>query len=225
MSVSIEPSWASALQQEFPKPYFKQLVDFIKAEKARGKVIYPAGPKIFNAFAFCPFHKVKVVILGQDPYHGPGQAMGLSFSVPKTAALPPSLQNIYKELEQDLGIPRASHGDLTSWAEQGVLLLNASLTVEHARPNSHATFGWHCFTDAVIRAISAGTEHVVFLLWGKFAGTKAALIDQSKHLVLVAPHPSPFSADRGFFGCKHFSRANGYLQDNERQPINWQLPQ
>jgi uracil-DNA glycosylase len=223
MDVKIEPSWKETLKQEFTKPYFLQIVAFLKAEKMSGKTIYPPGTLIFNAFNTTPFDQVKVVILGQDPYHGPGQAHGLSFSVPNGIAPPPSLVNIFKELQQDTGVPIPNHGNLTHWAQQGVMLLNASLTVRANEPMSHAKIGWAEFTDAVIARVSAAKEHVVFLLWGKFAQEKQALVDETKHLVLKAAHPSPFSADKGFFGCRHFSKANQWLMKQGIDPVDWVL--
>ncbi|MFK8161446.1 MAG: uracil-DNA glycosylase [Lewinella sp.] len=222
-NIKIHPSWKKALSDEFTKPYFKMLTTFLKAEKADNKAIYPPGPKIFNAYDTTPIEDVKVVILGQDPYHNPGQAMGLSFSVPEGTRIPPSLRNIYKELNTSLGIAPANHGDLTKWAEQGVFLLNAMLTVERNQPGSHQRSGWQFFTDASIKAISDQRENVVFMLWGAFARKKAVLIDAEKHLVLESAHPSPFSADRGFFGNNHFILANEYLEKNGRQPINWDV--
>ncbi|MBS1916092.1 MAG: uracil-DNA glycosylase [Bacteroidetes bacterium] len=223
MDVKIDPSWKEVLKQEFSKPYFLQIVTFLKTEKLGGKTIYPPGPLIFNAFNTTPFEKVKVVILGQDPYHGPGQAHGLSFSVPNGIAQPPSLINIFKELNSDIGMPVPSSGNLTHWAEQGVLLLNASLTVRANEPMSHAKIGWAEFTDSVISKISEQRKNVVFLLWGKFAQEKQVLIDETKHLILKAAHPSPFSAEKGFFGCKHFSKANNYLTKNGIDPIDWKI--
>jgi uracil-DNA glycosylase len=223
MDVKIDPSWKEALKEEFAKPYFLQIVSFLKTEKLAGKTIYPPGPLIFNAFNTTPFEKVKVVILGQDPYHGPGQAHGLSFSVPNGIAQPPSLINIFKELNTDTGIPIPSNGNLTHWAEQGVLLLNASLTVRAGEPMSHAKIGWAEFTDSVISKISGERKNVVFLLWGKFAQEKQVLIDETKHLVLKAAHPSPFSVDKGFYGCKHFSKTNNYLTKNGIGPIDWKI--
>lgn len=223
MEVKIDPSWKEALQPAFDRPSFHNAVLHLKTEKATGQVIYPPGSLLFNAFNKTPFTNVKVVILGQDPYHGPGQAMGLSFSVPKGIPPPPSLVNIYKELRADIGMPMPKHGDLTQWAEQGVLLLNAALTVRANEPNSHSKIGWHEFTDAVIRVISENRSGIVFMLWGRFAQEKTPLIDEMKHLVLKAAHPSPFSADKGFFGCKHFSRANKYLLDNGYEPVDWHL--
>jgi len=223
MDVKIEASWKEVLKDEFSKPYFLQITTVLKQEKATGKTIYPPGPLIFNAFNTTPFDKAKVVLLGQDPYHGPGQAHGLSFSVPNGVAQPPSLINIFKELRDDIGISIPAHGNLTHWAEQGVLLLNASLTVRANEPMSHSKIGWAEFTDSVIRKISEQKNNVVFLLWGKFAQEKQLLIDDKKHLLLKAAHPSPFSVERGFFGCKHFSKANAYLSKNDIAPINWQI--
>lgn len=221
--VQIESSWKEALSKEFEQPYFEKLVSFLKEEKAAGKTIYPPGSLIFNAYNTTPIDRVKVVILGQDPYHNPGQAMGLSFSVPLGVTPPPSLRNIYKEIQDSLGVDRPKHGDLTKWAEQGVFLLNAMLTVEKNQPGSHKRSGWQNFTDASIRAISERTEHTVFLLWGAFARKKAELIDRSRHLILESTHPSPFSADKGFFGNDHFKRANEYLQEHGEEPIDWSL--
>lgn len=224
MDVQIHPSWKKVLKNEFTKTYFQQIVTFLKTEKAQGKVIYPPGPLIFNAFNTTPFEEVKVVIIGQDPYHGPGQAHGLSFSVPTGIKPPPSLVNIFKELEKDMGIKMpAQYGNLTKWAEQGVLLLNAALTVRAGEPFSHAKYGWADFTNAAIEAISDHKEGVVFLLWGKFAQEKQVLIDETKHFVLKAAHPSPFSAEKGFFGCKHFSKTNERLMQTGRDPIDWKL--
>jgi uracil-DNA glycosylase len=225
MEVQIADSWKSRLGEEFSKAYFQQIALHLKTEKAAGKTIYPPGSFIFNAFRLTAFENVKVVIIGQDPYHGPGQAMGLSFSVPKGVTTPPSLINIYKELKQDIGLAIPKHGDLSHWASQGVLLLNASLSVRANEPNSHAQIGWHDFTNAVIRKISEEKEGVVFLLWGKFAQDKQDLVDGVKHHVLKAAHPSPFSADKGFFGCRHFSKANEYLIKNGKDPIDWKLPE
>ena len=222
-NVKIDPSWKAALSEEFDKPYFKNLIAYIKQEKEEGKTIYPAGSLIFNAYDTTPIDEVKVVILGQDPYHNPGQAMGLSFSVPKGVRLPPSLRNIYKELTDSLGIAKADHGDLTKWAEQGVFLLNSMLTVEKNKPGAHQRSGWQFFTDATIKAISDQRELVVFMLWGAFARKKAALIDGEKHLVLESAHPSPFSADKGFFGNNHFKQANEYLEQHGRTPIDWDV--
>lgn len=223
MNVQIEESWKKILKDEFEKDYFKQIVTFIKTEKALGKIIFPPGALMFNAFEKTPFSKVKVVLLGQDPYHNKGQAHGLSFSVPDGITKPPSLINIFKELQSDLGINTPPSGNLEKWAERGVLLLNASLTVRQNEPGSHSKIGWLQFTDAVIKKISDNKEGVVFLLWGKFAQEKQVMIDETKHHVLKAAHPSPFSADKGFFGCKHFSKANEYLVKEGFEPINWQL--
>ncbi|HCL05957.1 MAG TPA: uracil-DNA glycosylase [Chitinophagaceae bacterium] len=223
MDVKIEASWKDVLKNEFTKPYFLQVVAHLKTERATGAVIYPPGQLIFNAFSTTPFDKVKVVILGQDPYHGAGQAHGLSFSVPEGVKPPPSLVNIYKELQKDIGMPIPNSGNLTKWAEQGVLLLNAVLTVRANEPASHAKIGWMDFTDAVIRKISDEKKGVVFLLWGRFAQDKQVLIDETKHHVLKAAHPSPFSADKGFFGCKHFSRANELLMKQGLSPIDWNI--
>lgn len=224
MDVKIEESWKQVLQQEFTKPYFLQIATLLKSEKLAGRTIYPPGQLIFNAFNTTPISNVKVVILGQDPYHGPGQAHGLSFSVQKGIPPPPSLVNIFKELNSDLDIPISRHGDLTFWAQQGVMLLNASLTVRANEPMSHAKVGWAEFTDAVIRKISELKEHTVFMLWGKFAQEKGTLVDATKHYVLKAAHPSPLSAHNGFLGCRHFSKANAYLESNGITPIDWNLP-
>jgi len=223
MDVQIEESWKAVLKPEFSKTYFQNIVTFLKTEKMAGKTIYPPGSLIFNAFNTTPFDNVKVVILGQDPYHGPGQAHGLCFSVNNGVPPPPSLVNIFKELQSDTGVAIPNHGNLTKWAQQGVLLLNASLTVRASEPMSHAQIGWAEFTNNVIKTISAQKEHVVFLLWGKFAQEKQTLIDETKHLVLKAAHPSPLSAYAGFFGCRHFSKANDYLVKQGIDPINWAL--
>ncbi|MCM5528057.1 uracil-DNA glycosylase [Parasegetibacter sp. NRK P23] len=223
MEVHIGPSWKEQLKNEFSKTYFQQVTTFIKMEVMAGKTIYPPGKFIFHAFDKTSFDNVKVVILGQDPYHGPGQAHGLSFSVPPGIKPPPSLVNIFKELHADIGMPIPSHGTLEKWAEQGVLLLNAVLTVRANEPASHSKSGWMEFTDAVIKTISEKKKHVVFMLWGRFAHEKQVLIDETKHLLLKAAHPSPFSADKGFFGCKHFSKANAYLAANGLEPIDWFL--
>ena len=224
MDVKIEPSWKAELKKEFKKPYFLQIATFLKTEKALNKVIYPPGTLIFNAFNQTPFNKLKVVIIGQDPYHGAGQAHGLSFSVQNGIKPPPSLVNIYKEIQRDIGIAMPKeYGNLTNWAQQGVLLLNAALTVRDGEPFSHAKFGWADFTDSVIQKISDNKKGVVFLLWGKFAQDKQVLIDETKHHVLKAAHPSPFSADKGFFGCKHFSKTNEFLVKEGHQPIDWKL--
>ena len=224
MDVQIEPSWKEVLKNEFAKPYFLEIVTFLKIEKNAGKIIYPPGALLFNAFNQTPFNKVKVVIIGQDPYHNPGQAHGLSFSVPNGIKPPPSLVNIYKEIQKDLGIAMpVSYGNLTRWAEQGVLLLNAILTVRANEPASHAKIGWMNFTDSVITKISDEKKGVIFLLWGKFAQEKQLLIDETKHFVLKAAHPSPFSADKGFFGCKHFSKTNDLLTNQGLTPVDWKL--
>lgn len=221
MNVKIEPSWAEKLKGEFEKKYFADLTAFVKKEYKEGTV-YPAPKNIFRAFDLCPFNKVKVVILGQDPYHGVRQANGLAFAVNDTEGCPPSLQNIFKEIASDFGKPLVhTSGDLTRWAEQGVLLLNATLTVRAHSAGSHQGKGWEEFTDAVIRALSEERENLVFMLWGNYAKQKGAHIDRSKHLVLEAPHPSPFSAFSGFFGCKHFSKANEYLVAHKETSINW----
>ncbi|MDQ6845157.1 MAG: uracil-DNA glycosylase [Bacteroidota bacterium] len=223
MEVHIEESWKTELKDEFEKAYFQQIVTFIKAEKATGKIIYPPGSLIFNAFHKTPFSKVKVVLLGQDPYHNKGQAHGLSFSVPDGVSLPPSLINIFKELQSDLGIQISQTGNLEKWALQGVLLLNASLTVRQNEPGSHSKIGWLQFTNTVIRKLSEQKEGIIFLLWGKFAQEKQSLIDETKHHVLKAAHPSPFSADKGFFGCRHFSKTNEFLIKQNKPPIDWKL--
>lgn len=222
MDVKIEQTWKSALASEFEKPYFASLVRFLHEEKAAGSRIYPPGGQIFRAFELTPVDQVKVVILGQDPYHGPGQAHGLSFSVPEGVPAPPSLKNIFKEIETDLGVRMSGYPNLESWARQGVLLLNAVLTVRSGEAASHGKIGWQEFTDAVIRYISDNCEGVVFMLWGNFARTKSELIDHSRHYVLQAAHPSPL-ARGAFFGCRHFSKANEYLATTGRAKINWQL--
>lgn len=221
MDVKIEESWKRVLGDEFDKDYFIKLTDFVRAQYLSGKKIYPAPKNIFNAFNLCPFDDVRVVIIGQDPYHEPGQAHGLCFSVPDGITPPPSLVNIYKEIESDLGRPSTTHGDLTAWARQGVLLLNSTLTVAAHLAASHAGRGWEEFTDAVIRALAARREGVVYMLWGSYAQRKASIVDENKNLVLKSVHPSPLSAYRGFFGCKHFSRANEYLAAHGGKPINW----
>lgn len=222
MNVQIEESWKEALQSEFDKPYFVSLVQYLHKEKAEGRQVFPPGKDIFKAFELTPVDKVKVVILGQDPYHGYGQAMGLSFSVPAGVPAPPSLKNIFKEIESDLGVRMSGNPDLRKWAEQGVLLLNAVLTVRAGEPTSHSAIGWQQFTDAVISYISENCEGVVFLLWGNFARSKKALIDTSRHFVLEAAHPSPL-ARGAFFGCRHFSKTNEILQSEGKTPIDWQL--
>ncbi|MBO9658039.1 MAG: uracil-DNA glycosylase [Chitinophagaceae bacterium] len=223
MEVKIEESWKQVLKEEFDKPYFQNITKHLKTEMQQGKTIYPPGGYIFNAFNTTPFDQVKVVILGQDPYHGPKQAHGLCFSVQKGVPPPPSLMNIFKELHKDTGVRIPHHGDLTQWAKNGVFLLNASLTVRAAEPMSHAKIGWATFTDTVIKKISERKSNVVFLLWGKFAQEKRVLIDESKHCILRSVHPSPLSAYGGFFGCKHFSKANEYLMSKGIDPVNWQL--
>jgi len=222
-TIHLENSWLELLRDEFEQDYMQALRNFLLQEKSRGKTIYPAGKNIFNALNAAPLDKVKVVILGQDPYHGPGQAHGLCFSVPDGIHQPPSLQNILKELSDDLSIPVASHGNLQQWAEQGVLLLNAVLTVEQRQATSHAGKGWEQFTDRVIKLLNERRENLVFMLWGAYAQKKGQLIDSSKHKVLKAPHPSPLSAHRGFFGCKHFSQANNYLNEKNITSIDWSL--
>lgn len=223
MDVKIEASWKQVLKSEFVKPYFRQIPLHLKTEKSQGKIIYPPGSLIFNAFNTTAFDKVKVVILGQDPYHGSGQAHGLCFSVQKGVLPPPSLVNIFKELQEDIGIAIPNHGNLTHWAEQGVFLLNASLTVRAGEPMSHSKIGWAEFTDTVIKKISELKENVVFLLWGKFAQEKRVLIDEKKHLILRSVHPSPLSAHAGFFGCKHFSKTNEYLVSKGIDPVDWRV--
>ncbi|MCL6233387.1 uracil-DNA glycosylase [Acinetobacter amyesii] len=222
--VQLEPSWKYALSEFLLSPRMDELKDFLLQQIKQDKVIYPPNPLIFNALNTTPMANVKVVILGQDPYHGPNQAHGLSFSVQKGVALPPSLRNIFHELNADLGIPVSKHGDLTRWAEQGVLLLNAVLTVEAGQPTSHQKRGWEDFTDHVIDVLNEQREHIVFILWGAYAQRKGQRIDQNKHLVLKAAHPSPLAANRGgFFGCKVFSKSNNYLKQNGIEPIDWQL--
>jgi uracil-DNA glycosylase len=223
MEVKIEPSWKETLKDEFAQDYFRTLSDFVKKEYQAG-VVYPAPKNIFRAFDECPFERVKVVVLGQDPYHGKGQAIGLSFAVEKGVALPPSLQNMYKELSAEYATPLAAvyeRGPIRSWPGQGVLLLNATLTVRAGAAGSHQDKGWEQFTDAVIRALSREREHLVFLLWGNYARAKGAHIDRERHLVLEAPHPSPFSAASGFFGCGHFTKANAYLEAHGDTSIDW----
>ena len=222
MDVRIEQSWKAALAGEFEKPYFASLVRFLHQEKASGKVIYPPGGEIFRAFDLTPVDKVKVVILGQDPYHGPGQAMGLSFSVKDGIPAPPSLKNIFKEIEDDLGVRMSGSTNLEKWARQGVLLLNSVLTVQAGIPTSHSSIGWQEFTDAVIRYLSENRSGIVFLLWGRYAAEKSALIDASRHYILTAAHPSPL-ARGAFFGCRHFSKANSILVSQGKEPIDWQL--
>jgi uracil-DNA glycosylase len=220
MKVNIDDSWEKALHSEFTKPYFSKLTETIRSSYL-STTVFPPPKLIFNAFTHCPFENVTVVILGQDPYHGTGQAHGLSFSVQDGVKTPPSLQNIYKEIAADLQTDVPASGNLERWARQGVLLLNATLTVEKEKPGSHQGIGWETFTDAVIKKISDEKEHVVFLLWGKYAQDKGKVIDTHKHLVLMAPHPSPFSAHNGFFGCRHFSKTNEYLLAHGKKPIVW----
>lgn len=222
--VRLDPTWKAVLADEFSKDYMLALKAFLLQRKQSGAVIYPPGSQIFNALDHTPFDKVKVVILGQDPYHGPGQAHGLCFSVQPGVATPPSLQNIYKEIEKDLGIRQPPHGCLLSWAGQGVLLLNSVLTVEAGLAGSHQGKGWELFTDRIIRELNDRREHLVFLLWGSYAQKKGAIINRQKHRVLESPHPSPLSAHRGFFGNRHFSSANSYLAEHGVSPINWVLP-
>ena len=220
MEVQIEDSWKRHLQTEFDKPYFEALTSFVREEYGKGRC-YPPGKLIFNAFNLCPFDQVKVVLIGQDPYHEPGQAMGLCFSVNQGVLFPPSLQNIFKEIADDIGTPIPASGDLTRWAKQGVMLLNATLTVREHQAGSHQGKGWETFTDAVIQTLAREREHLVFILWGSYAQKKGAFIDRNRHLVLQSAHPSPLSAYRGFFGNKHFSKANAYLQANGIEPIHW----
>lgn len=222
MQVKIEQSWAKALEQEFNQPYFEELARTLHQQKAEGTVIYPPGNRIFYAFELCPLDRVKVVILGQDPYHNPGQAMGLSFSVPEGVAPPPSLKNIFKEIESDCGIRMSGYPNLEKWARQGVLMLNSVLTVIASRPASHSRIGWQQFTDSVIRTVCEQREGVVFLLWGNYAKNKAPLIDATRHHILTAAHPSPL-AGGAFFGCRHFSRTNEILISEGLSPIDWQL--
>jgi uracil-DNA glycosylase len=222
--VKLEESWRAALSHEFGSPYMHELKAFLVEEKQAGKSIFPRGPEYFRALDLTPISEVKVVILGQDPYHGLGQAHGLCFSVRPGVRIPPSLVNIYKEMQSDLGIPPARHGFLESWAKQGVLLLNSVLTVEESRAASHQGKGWERFTDAVIRTVNDECDGVVFILWGSYAQKKAAFVDKSKHLVLKAPHPSPLSAHNGFFGSRPFSKANAFLESRGRTPIDWAVP-
>lgn len=221
MDVKIEESWKNALASEFEKDYFKQLTDFVRGEYMSGKTIYPEPKNIFNAFNLCPLNNVKVVIIGQDPYHEPGQAHGLCFSVQQGIELPPSLVNIYKEIEHDIGRKSITNGDLSDWARQGVLLLNSTLTVLAHIAASHSGHGWETFTDAVIKAVNENRKNVVYMLWGSFAQKKADFVDTQNNLILKSAHPSPLSAYRGFFGNHHFSRANEYLQQHGETPINW----
>lgn len=223
-AIKLEPSWKAKLQSEFAKPYMTELKSFLQEQYARKKTIYPRGPEYFAALNATPFDQVKVVILGQDPYHGPGQAHGLCFSVRPGVAVPPSLQNIYKELNADLGIKPQNHGYLMKWAEQGVLLLNATLTVEAGRAGSHQNRGWEQFTDRIVDLLNTEREHLVFVLWGSYAQKKGQFIDTKKHFVLKAPHPSPLSAHRGFMGSRPFSKINEYLESTGQAPIDWNLP-
>lgn len=221
-NIKIEAGWKAALAAEFEQPYFEAIAAFLRSEKAAGKVIYPPGSLIFSAFDSTPFDQVKVVILGQDPYHNPGEAMGLCFSVPRGVKVPPSLLNIYKELKADVGVSAPGHGDLSAWTRQGVFLLNAMLTVERNRPQSHQNIGWQTFTDAVIRTLSERREGLVFMLWGNFARKKKALIDAERHLILESAHPSPL-AGNAFSGCRHFSKANAYLESKGMAPVDWKV--
>ena len=222
LNPQIEESWKLVLQDEFDAPYFHDLTDFLREEKKK-YTVYPLGQQIFSAFNHTPFNKVKVVILGQDPYHGPGQAHGLCFSVPEGIPFPPSLNNIFKEIESDVGIPVPATGNLTCWTEQGVLLVNAILTVRDNTPTSHQNKGWEKFTDAVIRNLSEKRKNLIFLLWGNYAQAKESLIDSSRHFILKAAHPSPLSASRGFFGCRHFSKTNQILNDLGLNEIDWRI--
>ena len=224
--IQIESGWKSHLLEEFQKPYMRDLKDFLRREISNRKTIYPKGSEFFNALNSTPFEKVKVVMLGQDPYHGPGQAHGLCFSVPRGISFPPSLINIFKEIQADLGLSTGDfqHGHLKVWADQGVLLLNSVLTVEAGQAASHQGKGWETFTDRVIAELNERKDHVVFMLWGAYAQRKGAVIDETRHLVLRAPHPSPLSAHRGFLGCRHFSKANNYLITHGLGPIDWRLP-
>lgn len=223
MNISIEESWGQILKAEFEKPYFKSLVDYLKKEKASGKIIYPKGSAIFKAFELTPFRQVKAVLLGQDPYHGPEQAHGLCFSVQKGVRLPPSLANMYKELETDLGITPANHGNLEQWAKQGVLMLNTSLTVLQGQPMSHSKIGWEQFTNAVIQMVSEYRSNIVFILWGRFAQQKEALINADKHFIIKSAHPSPLSAWNGFLGSKPYSTCNQYLSKHQIGAIDWKV--
>lgn len=220
-AIKLEKSWLDRIGNEFDRPYMRELKEFLRLEAEKGRIIYPANSEIFNALNTTAFDDVKVVILGQDPYHGEGQAHGLSFSVREGVRLPPSLKNIYKEIEAEYSVKMPKSGDLTGWAKQGVLLLNATLTVEQAKAGSHQKQGWEAFTDAVIKSISEERENVVFILWGSYAQKKGSVIDRQKHLVLEGPHPSPLSAHRGFFGCNHFKQANQYLEEQGIEPIEW----
>lgn len=223
MNLQISPSWKAALANEFTQDYFAKLMDFVANERAK-HTVYPPEHQMFEAFNRTPLDQIKVVILGQDPYHGPNQAHGLCFSVQRGVAIPPSLRNIYKELQADLGITPPSHGHLVRWAQQGVLLLNATLTVRADSAGSHQKHGWERFTDAAIAAVAQQRQHVVFMLWGNYAQSKATLIDDTKHCILKAAHPSPLSASRGFLGCKHFSKTNAYLEQHGIEAVDWELP-
>lgn len=223
--IQLQGSWLTHLRSEFEQLYMRELLDFLRSEKAAGKIIYPASKDIFNALNTTPLDQVKVVILGQDPYHGQDQAHGLSFSVPKGIKTPPSLKNIYKEINADLGLLIPSHGNLQHWAKQGVLLLNSVLTVEHSLAASHQKKGWEQFTDAIISLVNKESKNVVFLLWGSYAQKKGHVIDGQKHLILEAPHPSPLSAHRGFLGCKHFSKTNHFFKQQNKTIINWSIPE
>lgn len=223
-AVKLEPSWLAQVEDEFSKPYMQKLREFLITRKQHNAVIYPPGNKIFNALNSTPFDKVRVVILGQDPYHGPGQAHGLCFSVQPGVKVPPSLANIYRELNNDLDLPVPGHGYLQSWADQGVLLLNSVLTVERGQAGSHQNKGWETFTDAVVHKLEQKRQNLVFMLWGSYAQKKGAVIDTRRHLVLKAPHPSPLSAHRGFLGCGHFSKTNQYLNEHQLQAIDWSVP-
>ena len=220
-TIQLGPGWLEQLQDEFKQPYMQQLREFLKIRKAHQAVIYPPGHQIFNALNSTPFDQVKVVILGQDPYHGPGQAHGLSFSVPPGVKVPPSLANIYREIHNDLGVEVPDHGFLQDWANQGVLLLNSVLTVERGQAGSHQNKGWETFTDAIIHKLEHKRRNLVFMLWGSYAMKKGAIIDRDRHFVLTAPHPSPLSAHRGFLGCRHFSKANTWLDQHGLESINW----
>jgi len=222
-AINLEQSWLDQLKDEFSKPYMLQLREFLVIRKQHTAVVYPPGKQIFNALNSTPFDKVRVVILGQDPYHGPGQAHGLCFSVLPGVKVPPSLANIYREINNDLGVPIPGHGYLQSWADQGVLLLNSVLTVERGQASSHQNKGWETFTDAVVHKLEQKRKNLVFMLWGSYAQKKGAVIDARKHLILKAPHPSPLSAYRGFLGCGHFSKANQYLRDQQSEPIDWSV--
>lgn len=224
-SVALHPSWLKQLHGEFDQPYMQALKHFLQAEKKAGKRIFPAGDQMFNALNATPFEKTRVVILGQDPYHGEGQAHGLSFSVPPGVAIPPSLRNIYQELHNDIGFVPPAHGYLQTWAEQGVLLLNATLSVEAGKAGSHQNRGWETFTDKIVERLNQQSDHLVFMLWGSYAQKKGKGVDRNRHLVLTAPHPSPLSAYRGFFGSGHFSAANRYFESLGLPPIQWQLPE